>query len=313
MDKFLETIYEPRIDESVGKGKGTGLLSKVLSWVSLLVLTALLAVLIKHEHYIVALLAVALFVNYVNVIMLLAAIAYFIYVQYWIGVILAVCYSSLTTAAMIVGRSHAKKLIIRGKPIIGPFEGMPDIVFLWILQCGTLAFALLLSGTIATVSWVLFALLTLYLMGRLSIRVGEKWRRIHYPLMMRYAGAAGLEAGMSKSTGRPWDINKAVGTLLKTVYPHKTEEDINESIGSIWEKRRSLSDLSRLRSNITQMNPNISKLDLDQMSEKIAKWVRDEEANDMAVRYAIAHVVEDLYGPEERDRYLLALFTGKAN
>lgn len=293
------------------RGKGTGGWSKMLSGALFPLLTALAVVLLKESRYIVLFILLLLTFTKIGWFVLLALLGYFICVKAWIATSLLGSYYFVQFFSFFLGKRNVKRLFLAGKPLIGPFEGATDLVIWVVLQCLFLAIALLTWGWLRGVMWVLFGLLTLQLWIRYSFRLYPRWRQIHEPLMCRYAAAAGEESVLSKTEGRAFDIARATRRVLRTVYPNTSEDEMDSLMESINAKLHKFSDHDLLQEQLIERNPTADPRQLDELFQKVKLGLEKGEAGALLVRYGIAEVVEDVFGREERGRYLWAVYNGK--
>jgi hypothetical protein len=194
---------------------------------------------------------------------------------------------------------------------ISPFEGMavtPLHILLWGTPC--ILAAILTSGVISIILWVLFALLVLPFLLQLPNRVAKPWRRVHYPLMYRYAQARGFEAGKAQKEGRSPDTRRAVLLLLRSVFPKKSENDLQSALATMEGKMGSHEDIRRIASLLSGNSAPLERR--NEIEEQITKFIATSQGRDTLVLYVIAEIVERKYGVEERARYLLAAFQGRA-
>lgn len=309
---FFDRLTDSVATDFTSKGEGTGGWSKVISGLIFPLFTALSVVLLKQGEYLALAALLVLGFTKLGSLVITGLLIYVIYQKEWVAVGLLAAYFLMVTFSFYIGKRNVKRLLLSGKPMIGPFEGAPDVIFWIILQCLLLAGALLAKGWIAIILWVLFALITLHLLSRYLYRLFPRWRQIHNPLMFRYAVAAGEETAKAETEARDFDFASATLRMLSTVYPEKSEQDLDSLLHRVEEKLQKFSDRPLLAQLLTEQNPNAKMEQIDDILAKINALIQQEARRSLLVRWAIAEVVQDVFGSEERARYLLAVFNGKA-
>jgi hypothetical protein len=291
------------------RGEGTGAASKMLSWVTLLILTAAAVQLFKDQHYL-PLIAIGL-VGWTSFgfVVMVGVFVYCLVTQYWLGVGLLAAYFVTGTLSSYLGKRNITYLMMWNFPMIDPFEGMNGVATL-VIPGLFLALALLLGGWIAVVFWTLFALSVLFYLGRCWFRIRHQWGRIHFPLMYRYAGIAGYESAKAKAENREFDFVAAVSQLLESAYG--PQRDVPEILGQLAEQMRGFSDRQLIRDTARRRLPRLPASSAESLLDRIASFLQSPNGKKLVIRFAIAHVVESLFGETERGEYLFAVFEGKA-
>lgn len=59
-------------------------------------------------------------------------------------------------------------------------------------------------------------------------------------------------------------------------------------------------------------NPSVSQNTVDEFIGKVKAHLQTDESRKLIVEYAIAEVVETVFGTDERGKYLLAVIEGRA-
>lgn len=268
--------------------------------------------LIKDQQYIPLLVIAALMWTKIGFFVMLAGLIYFLVTKYWIGAGIFVVYFIVTILSVYLGKRNIRRLLVSGKPMISPFEGMPDLLLILVCECLFLALALFTHGWVSTVFWCLFGLAVLHHFGRYWFRLRPRWSQIHYPLMIRYAACAGLEAGQAHRETREFDIFAATKSLLKSVYPQREGEEIEAIVFNASKCMDTFSDRNLISQTIQRRNPSIPQATIENVLDEIEHYLKTDEGRTWIVRYAVAEVVESVFGEDERGNYLLAVIEGKA-
>ena len=168
---------------------------------------------------------------------------------------------------------------------------------------------------------LVFALLTLFvgwfmacnIFGRLS----TSWRKLHYPLMCRYAAAVGFAKGRIENWENKFNINLIHQCLLQSVFPNVESKQIESLIKNILsQEMERLNSTEYIRNILIRKNSKIRNTDLDNLvSEKIRLAVHPPDeyhSNYIKTRLIIAFLIEKKYGKEEKLDYMYAVLTNEA-
>jgi len=307
-DAFTDAI----VTQYVQRGEGTGAISKMLSGLTFPILTVLAVQMIRDQQYIpLALIAVLMWTK-VGFLVMLGAAVYFIVTKYWTGLALLGGYFAVSILSVHFGKRNVKKLLFSGKPMISPFESMPDLLVILVLECLFLAVALFTGGLISLVLWSVFGLVVLYHFGRYWFRLRPRWSQIHQPLMVRYAACAGHEAGQAAREQREFSFRTATQSLLKSVYPNREDHEIEEMVENARRKMQSFSDRELIAESIRRKNSSVPDDTVASVLGKIEEYLQTDEGSKLIVPYAVAEVVESVFGLDERSDYVLAVIEGSA-
>lgn len=309
---FLDRVFDNLALEYAARGEGTGAWSKILSGISFPLFGALAATLVIDGHYVALAAIAAMFISQIAVLVVVGLIAYLIYVQSWAAASLLIAYAGLSIASLTIGRRNAKRLLMEGSPMISPFEAMPEILVFLFAEPLLLFLSLVTSGYPAAICWALFGLVIVFHAGRFLYRLYPRWSRVHHPLMVRYACAAGMEAAKATAEGREFSFHDATVNLLQLVYPKKSEEDIDRWVCDLQGRMAEYEDAMGIERELRKCNPTVKEDTLKSLRDKAAKFFVEGSDNALLTRYAIAEVVGELHGSEERARYLMAVIMGDA-
>ncbi len=201
---------------------------------------------------------------------------------------------------------------------INPLEGNPS------LKGGVVAFLLLLvgialtSGFLKVVLIMFFVLVSLFLVGVLYGRLSSKWRRLHYPLMVRYAKSAGMVQGIYEKQGKDFNVDEALSELLLSVFPQTSDYLLNKYLQNAYDWERNLST-GVLKAFFKKKIPNSSGAKLENIVTSFKKFFTDHiysnketNVNYIKTRLVISELVKEKYGKEEWLEYLYAVVMGQA-
>jgi len=297
-----------RAKKYVLRGQGTGGWSKALSYLLFPLFAALVAVLVKNnEYWAVAIIIIFVFTK-IGVFVILGILVYFITIKNWVGVSFLLVYYIINGLSYYVGRENVKKFIFQEKPMIDPFEGAADFLLWLFFQCVSLAGAILLSGWPRIALFVIFVASTVILFIRFLSRLVPRWRQIHYPLMLRYASIAGEEMGFSETEEKDFNLSIAIISFLQTIYPEKTEADLNKMFMCIKDKMCNFSDHDLLKKIIRRRNARANNQEIEGLLTQIREIVYKGEDAGLLIRYIIAEIIGEVFGDDERGLYLFAVF-----
>jgi len=308
--KSVERFVDNIVTDYVARGEGTGSLSKILSGFTFLILTILAVQLFKDEQYIPLIVLSLLAWTRFGFLVLAGAFVYFLVAKYWSGVIILISYFVISGFSVYCGKINVKKLLLSDKPIISPFENMPDLLPILVLECLFLALTLFFSGILSYVFGILFILMFLFHMGRYWIRLRPRYNQIHLPLMIRYARSAARETVESRNEGRDFDFVRAMQLLLESVFPNNPER-VEKLVNRALDKMNSFADRQLIEATIKRKNPNADPSQVKHVLDQIYDLLRTQEGKKFIIQYGIAEIVESIFGLEERGRYLLAVFAGE--
>jgi len=321
MDAFLKRIENEISYDRVSRGKGTGPISRILSGINLFVFVYLLIYLLKDQQYLslgilliltVLSFAFTWFGNW-NAIGLIGLLIYFLTTNYWMGVGLLFLYTSIGWASVWFGTRNVKKNLQTGRAEVDPFEGMFDLLFTFILQLIFFGLALLTSGILSIIFWVLLGIITLFeIMTRYYPRLRSPWCKLHFPLMMRYSTLVGHRMGASKTTGKEFNIKDVLHSLVKSAYPYWEDNEVNLLVNTAEQKMANFTDREALKTLFRKNNPSIDLNKLKKVMEKIHTALRNPEEKGLYVRYVIGEIVGKDYGELERLKYIHAVIVGQA-
>lgn len=136
------------------------------------------------------------------------------------------------------------------------------------------------------------------------------WRKVHFPMMLAYASASGLESGQAERDGREFKLNSALLNLLKIVNP-KVSIGHEELIQREFQRCKAFYDKPLIQQYLMEKK-GIDKTKTDSILEKIGHAMQTSD-NGLMVRMVIASVIEEQYSPMDRGEYMFEVISGSAN
>jgi len=295
------------------QGKGTGLTSKMLSGVNIFLWVYLVIVLFKDQFYIPALFFLALAFTRFSHWASIGLAVYFGLIGYWKGFVLLLVVGLIGWGSVWFGMKNVKKNLFSDKAEISPFEGMQDLVLYFIIQVVLLILALVTSGILSLILWLLFGLITLVEISRYYFRLRHPWCKVHYSLMQRYSMIAGRHAGLAERKGDgDFDIREALADFVKIIYPTWDKSKVDSFLDGVLGKLNNFSDREDLLKFFKKINPNVKQDTLKKLGDKIRKELKNPKDKSGKVAWVIAEVIGKDYGKNERIRYLHAVITSEA-
>jgi len=140
---------------------------------------------------------------------------------------------------------------------------------------------------------------------------GRPWRRIHYPMMLAYASAAGLEQGEAQKQGREFNLHNALRNLIRIPLPHWDDTLIDRFIARELERIEIFSDRDLLIGYVKKKK-GYSDIKLEAFA-LLAQRHFVAPDNGLIVRMIIAGLIEGKYGESARGEYIFAVLTGRAD
>lgn len=308
MNDFLEKVIDGIAYRKASRGEGTGPASKMFSSLNILIFVLWLVTLFKAKFYWVALtLLISVFTRFglwVSIVLLI----YFVIVHYWVGIVFLFTYGVIGWISAWLGIKNIKNNLYSGKTQVDPFEGMPDISFFYIFQVIFLSLALLIPGIPSVASWILFGIVTLFVLYRFYYRLVPRWRRLHCPLMVRYAPVVGYHSGIAKRENKKFDMDPSLKDFIKSIYPSLSSEELEDYLNTVDAKMESFAERNGLISVFRKDNLVVDSKKLNEALDEFHKHLKKRNP-----RWIIAEVIERDYGVDEKINYLQAILTGQAD
>lgn len=194
---------------------------------------------------------------------------------------------------------------------IGPLEGNPMIRFLGIVTGLLILVAWLVSGFLSGLLWIIAFVFGLFLFSTLFYRLRYKWGHLHYPMMVRYAKAAGLTVG-AKERGENLGstIDFATTIMVKSVFSNISDEDLKEVLDQIKGLKRKLYSKEYL-TKLFKKYPGLEDEKATQAATELSEILEKRKEN-LSPNVAIAYLVGEKYDEDEQMKYFHAVITNKA-
>lgn len=307
MNFFSEGFEDKLAYLKAGKGEGTGPTSRILSNINILIVVYLLVILIKAHFYLPAILLLGLGFTRFSLLSFIGFIIYFVFIQYWEGVIAMSISGVVGWISAWTGMNNIKRNFHNNKAKVDPLEGMSDLLVVLIFQTIFFVLALITSGLLSISFWVLFTIVTLFEIARYYHYLASPWRRLYYPLMVRYAFFIGLQMSIAEKLKREVNITTALIDFMRSIYPNWTEEEVEKFLENVRIKMLKFTDRKGLIDAFKKNNPSLNLGRISKELDKFHKALKRENP-----RWVIAEIVERDYGIDERIKYLQSIITGRA-
>lgn len=305
MNNFRENLIFDRLQQ----GRGTGALSKFMSQLSIFAIIYLIVLFFEDEHYLLlALLLLFGFTRHGHWITV-GLLIYCIFTNYWGAIIPILTFGLFGWLAAFFGFRNIESNLYRTVNV-DALEGMFDTVIAYYFSLILFILALITSGVLSVVVWALLIFALIYELLRVRTRTSEHWRKLHFPILIRFAKIVGYHVGFAKSRDEKAKFGDMILDFLNGLLPDWTDEDIDSLIEQAEESIEQFSDKEPLLEFLEQTHPSASSDDLEKVISNVSNILSKPE-NGMRLRYIIAELIELDYGEEEREKYVCNLLTGK--
>lgn len=172
----------------------------------------------------------------------------------------------------------------------------------WIL----LGAAILLALTASSWFWLGVVPLALWRITYFVTYRSRPWRRVHFPLMMLYASAAGAATAQARQRGVEFDVREALVRMASEAL----ELDMSAAAAFVEEqlgRGKSFSDAGLVREELLRRHVQRPEEALGAARSLLAA-----DDNSTKVRLVIAGVVERRCGTAAKGEYLVEVARGKA-
>jgi len=194
---------------------------------------------------------------------------------------------------------------------INPLEGNPMIKFLCVVISLSLLGIWFTNGLVSILFWIIVIFLGFFLFSTLYLRLKNKWGHLHYPMMVRYANAAGLTVGAKKKgVDLGNTIDSATTIIVRSVFPGVSDKELKKILDEIAELKHNLYGkqyLTKLLKKYSGLGEKEAKKIARELSKTLAK--RKER---LSPTFTIAYLIEQKYGKDEQMKYFHAVLTNKA-
>ncbi|MBZ5638817.1 MAG: hypothetical protein LAO51_08685 [Acidobacteriia bacterium] len=179
----------------------------------------------------------------------------------------------------------------------------------WVLLIVVFCTALALSSAYSW-CWIAVAILVFHTSARLLARYSRSWRRLHFPAMRIYAGAAGWESGRSQVEGREFDLQRAIGVALAALRPHWKENRIRDFINREVDRRKDFADKPLIGEALRRRYPAMPEDARTRILESVRRALA-ENGDWVLLRLIVAGLLENDLGADARGDYLVTALTTK--
>ncbi len=153
------------------------------------------------------------------------------------------------------------------------------------------------------------AVLGFWKLGHWRHYSSRPWRKVHFPMMLNYASAMGLESKQADIDGREFNLNLALLHLLKIINL-KVNISHEELIQRELQHCEDFYDKPLIRQYLVKKA--VDENEIEPMLERIEHLMQDCD-NGLRVRMVIASIIEEKYSPMDRGEYMYEVATGGAN
>lgn len=309
---YFENIKENLAFHKFKKGERTEEFSRIVYILSLHVIVLIMAVLIQKEQYIPLVIFISLAFTPLGLLTSIGLIIYFIIIKYWIGVILFAFYAFLAWFSTWFSIRDIKKKLFSSKTTINPYEGMIDLHVLTWIALFLFGTAIATRGTLSIVLWATYCIVALFLIYRLYSRVRNKWCRLHYPLIIRYAQFSAIESRISKAEEREFEVQNPLIELILSAFVNFDTDKSIKLFENAQQKLTSFQDKQSFEKLMKSKNPNIDTMTLTIILTGFEKKTKTI-VNGLLVRYVIAEIIANDFGNNQRLEYLFEVYVGNVD
>jgi len=243
---------------------------------------------------------------------MLGGAIYFGLIQYWTGVTLLGLSFLVGILSVRFGIRFNEKIVRGQSAVIDPFENMPETGIPTIIELIAFGIAILSSGLISIIAWIVFAIGMGFLLMRYLFRLQSGWARLFYPLMLRYSSQSGEEAARAKLAGIEYSMENVLPKFVHSVYPSFSQEEINALIDTARMKLINFTDQEALKRYFQTSKNNLSQEVVDDLFSRVEQELQDQEGmGAKLLRFVIAEIVTREYGESERTKFVAGLITGR--
>ena len=200
---------------------------------------------------------------------------------------------------------------------ISPWEGNSFIRTALVVLLILFLITFFSTGFVKVIFILLILFVGTFIFSNLYGRFSANWRKLHYPLMCRYASVAGYVQGLSEKEGKEFDIDLTLQRLIQSVFPNVEEKIITNLVQEVISKeQQDLKDEKFIRKIFKRRLPELDEQNLSSLVHKITELNKNPTdtatTNYIKIRSIIAFLVEKKYGQEEKSDYLYAVLIDKA-
>ena len=137
------------------------------------------------------------------------------------------------------------------------------------------------------------------------------WKRIHFPLMILWQGAAGFESGRAEKENREYNPDKALEYFVKALHPEMRPGELPLLAEKELAKYKDPQFENLIREKLVLKKAKVSTSNVNEVIENITKNMSNPSLG-LKVMLIIAEVVKSDAGDDEYYEYLRAILCGKA-
>ena len=137
------------------------------------------------------------------------------------------------------------------------------------------------------------------------------WRRIHFPAMVLWSGAAGLETSAAQKEGREYNPDIALQHFAKALNSQLSVEDSKRFVEKTFAEYKDLQFENVIRNKLVLSSAKVSPIDAEKVIAHVAVQFKNPELG-LRARLIIAEAIKADAGEEEYIEYLRAILTHKA-
>lgn len=310
---YFKKLERQMVFDRVSKGQYTGLQSRLLSHLNLLVLVFLACLLILNRLYIpLIILGSTIFAGNFSLLIFIGLTIYLSAIKFWLGVAIIIAMGIIGQLSVIFGSQHTKRVLYSNKLTknIDPFEGMMDMLPLTILEFIFFAVGIMSKGILSVIALSIFLILLFLNLYRYWYRYSEVWRRIHFSFMVRYAAKIGYAVGLTERDQKEAKIDIVLTDLLKEIIQDWSSIQAQQFLDIIKNKIEKFSEKSLFVDIFRKIIVSDDKV--QELVDKFGDKLKSQNDKGLFIRYVIAELIEKDYGIEEKKKYFEALLTGRA-
>lgn len=193
---------------------------------------------------------------------------------------------------------------------INPLENQPMFYIALILLFIFITIAVFLNNFLSIIFWMLSVFIGFIIISILYMRLSAKWRRVHYPLMIRHARAMGYAQGQHKHLAIDEKMDLALLSLLQSVYLNISPEYLQSHYRDLLDELPKFMDYEMMSIVLKRKLPEASTEDIEKMAKHFANKIKSEKFK--KVWLVVSDLIEKKYGKEEKLEYIFSIIKGKA-
>lgn len=195
---------------------------------------------------------------------------------------------------------------------INPLESQPMLYIALILLLIFITIAVFLNNLLSIIFWMLSVFIGFIIISILYMRLSAKWRRVHFPLMIRYARAMVYVQvqGQYEHLAIDKKIDLALLSLLQSVFPNISSEHLQSHYGDLLDELPKFMDHEMMSMVLERKLPEAPTKDIEKMARHLAEKIKNEKFR--KIWLVVSDLIEKKYGKEEKLEYVSAIIKGNA-